>query len=281
MSPYRPNLWDEDYLEPTPGQLELFPAPVLHDQPEPAPPQPGPIRRAQLVAEDEGWIPQCSLACLYVSAGGDTRPLTYLRHEVLTDAVVSDWIIPEFFVFVDRDLPGSDGDMDLYFDDGRTRVQTVEQRPVESASWERAALLRVVVTSDRFPIRECAVLRIRSDTEGFCQDALAEDWSPDWFIGICDGCAFGGNDRCENELDRIEQSIPLRLRVRFWLTDHLARRPLLDEDGYRLHRQAVVLPIRSGGLLRGLHSWRLWPGTGHAHSRWVSLFRVEPDVPGT
>ncbi len=273
---YHPDLWDEDYFEPAPGQLEFFPEPVLHDQPELPPPPPGPIRAAQDLAEREEWIPQCSLACLYVSAGADTRPLTYLHHEVLTDDVVSDWIIPEFFVFVDRDLPGSDGEMELSFDDGRTKVETIEQREVASDSWETAALLRVTVTSDRFPVRECAVLRVKSDNERFCQDALAEEWSPEWFIGIRDGCRmFFERNPCWNVIDSVEDSIPLRLRVNFWLTDHFPNYSLTDEEWRRLHPFGHSIPVIGGRRLRELATWRRWPPVGWGIDRWVSLFRLE------
>ena len=276
LSIYYPNLWDEDYFEPASGQLEFFPEPMLHDQPELPPPPPGPIRAAQDLAEQEGWIPQCSITCLYASAGNDTRPFTYLRPEVVTEEVISGWILPAFFVFVDRDSPRSMEEMDLEFDDDRTRIETVESRPVEDGPWEMAALLRVRVTSDRHPVQDYAVLRIRARNEDFVEDALAEEWSPLWYIGIRDGCRmFGNPGRCTNILGSRAHSIPLRLGVMFWVTEHFRGYELTDEDWRPLHPFGHRVPVTGGRHLRQLATWRRWPSAGWGTDRWVSLFRLE------
>jgi hypothetical protein len=255
---------------PDPNQLALIPEPVEHLGPEPPPPPPGPIREAQAYAEQEGWIPEGSLSCLYVSAGMDTRPLTYLRPEVIPEEVVADWVLPRFFVFVDRDQPADGDDLSLEFDDGRTRVETIEERTVDSETRDMAALLRIRLRSDRFPVREYAVLRICGDNEAICQESLSEGWAPDWFIGVRDGC--GG---CFNIIDSPERSIPLRLGVSFWLTNDLGGYGLTDDHFNRLHGFGHSIPVPGGQRLLEVAAWRTWPSSGWGIDRWVSLFQLE------
>lgn len=72
---------------------------------------------------------------------------------------------------------------------------------------------------------------------------------PEWFIGICDGCAgWGGNSRCENDTEDISASIPIRLNIRYWVTDHFNRdHPPLPLEG---DPDPFSMPLPNGSTLR-------------------------------
>ena len=119
----------------------------------------------------------------------------------------------------------------------------------------------------------------------FADLALSEGWTPQWFIGVCDGCgAFGGNHRCECDLEPTH-SIPLRLGARYWVTDHLHRadvqgtreggeRDLVNGQLVRSRDSAFPVGLRqvvflsTGWRSRVADTIRLWGG--------ARVFEVEP-----
>jgi hypothetical protein len=120
---------------------------------------------------------------------------------------------------VDKSQPGEDPS--LSFEDGRTRIETLETHALDLHGY-RAYLLRVRFQSDELQTRDSAVLRVRATNDEFVGAALAEGWRPHLFIGMNDGCCpgWGGNDRCENQLEDPTISIPLRLGACWWISDH-------------------------------------------------------------
>ena len=229
-----------------------------------------PIRELQGRATALGWIPIKSRACLYVSAGADTRPFSYLRPEALTNLDLDEEVFPRFFVLVEKASPLENR---IEFEDQHSRVETGVFHPLQLGRLP-AAMLKLVVRSDRFPKRTIAVLRVKASNEEFAKAALAEEWSPTWFVGVRDGCAFGGNWRCENEVRDFKVSIPLRLGVRFWVTDHLAGIQLLDKDRHRIRPHRKSVSAAGGRELRQLAAWRRWPGTNYGSDRWVTLYEL-------
>jgi hypothetical protein len=180
------------------------------------------IQAAVDVAVKEGWIEEPVVPALYVSAGGDTNPFILLHPDFLSGQAEAQIEAPNFFVYVDAERPGNGENAGLRFEDDRTTIQTEAELPSNLGDAE-GSLLRVSIKSDRMTERQVAVLRLRMTNEEFAQAALKEGWSPEWFVGVCDGCgAFGGNTRCECDLEP-EHSIPLRLNARYWVTDHLPR----------------------------------------------------------
>ncbi len=47
--------------------------------------------------------------------------------------------------------------------------------------------------------------------------AIDDAFVPYIFIGVCDGCRFGGNDQCVNRLDR---QAHMERMPEYWVTDH-------------------------------------------------------------
>lgn len=198
-------------------QPSLFP----DEPPSGTEPLPTPIADAGRDALKSGWVPEGFTSALYVSAGTDTKAPVYLRNERFESEVAADITAPDFFVYVDQRHPLRLGRPELSHRDDRTQVETVDKIPFRSLD-VRGHMVLLKITSDRHPDRQVVVLRLRMKNEDFALAALAEGWSPEWFIGVCDGCAgWGGNTRCENEVRDASSSIPIRLGVRYWVTDHL------------------------------------------------------------
>jgi hypothetical protein len=119
-----------------------------------------------------------------------------------------------------------------------------------------------------------AVIRLKMRNEDFAEAAISESWSPDWFIGVCDGCAgFGRNDRCENETENVSLSIPLRLATRFWVTDHFSP----DEVNALLRSRDPSDPrtLGDGSLLRQrVFLSEDWDSSNHRNG--TRIFEVSP-----
>lgn len=199
-------------------------------------------------AVSRGWVSADPVAALYVSAGADTKAPVYLRNERIRPVCGEEIEAPQFFVYVDKGSVLSRLGVELTHDDEHTQVETIETVRCRAVG-HVGHLLHVRVTSDRYPRRNVAVLRIRMENETFGRAALAEGWSPDWFIGICDGCAgFGGNWRCENEIRDLSASIPIRLKARYWVADHFncCQIDLPPET----HVPHLRLPLPNGTVLR-------------------------------
>ena len=59
----------------------------------------------------------------------------------------------------------------------------------------------------------------------------ADQRVPDLFIGVCDGCAFGGNDHCVNRLTTWGRRAGVVERIalpRWWIADHFTSANIPD-----------------------------------------------------
>lgn len=165
-----------------------------------------------------------SHTALYVSAGSDTMPFSFLSEAFLARRGVA-MLSPDAYVFVDREkAPGR-----LGYADKRTAVETSSIRKV-SVGGHPAAVLDVLwrdlETGDE---RHVPVARIRAsnqDAFGICQ---RDGWTPETVVAVCDGCAHGFQDplegrggfRCENDLDDETTALAfLPGTPRWWITDH-------------------------------------------------------------
>lgn len=184
---------------------------------------------AERLVMERGWIAVPLSRAFYASAGRDTRPLTLLHPSFLEAQGAAQVPPPNFFVFVDYQSPGDEDRVPLVFDDVATQITTSEVLPVRIGA-HPARLLRCRLESEILGNRDFAVLRIRAKNEQLLSVAESEQWSPEIFIAVNDGCTgFGGNHRCENSFNP-DWSLPIRLNPRFWVTDHFADPALNDQD---------------------------------------------------
>jgi hypothetical protein len=212
------------------------------------------------------------ITALYASAGSDTKPLTFTHPRHLADCGVSSVPSPNLFVYVDRG-----DDSALSFGDALTSIATVTEEPIELAGIS-GRLLLVHWRSETHDDRTLAVVRLRTENETLARHAWQEGWVPDLFIGVCDGCRFGGNQHCVNKL-ALPRGMPesLASRVptpRWWITDHFqgARPYGRLEPGDLVEAEDRRFPFRFKMLALLSQTW------GHYRSHGIpgaTLFEVE------
>jgi hypothetical protein len=113
----------------------------------------------------------------------------------------------------------------VQFSDDSTTIETVDSEPVRAGGIDMR-LARVRYTSTSFARRDLAVISIKADNRHIQPVWHREGWLPELFIGVCDGCRYGGNpsDACVNRLDvpsDMSRSEADQVRVpKWWITDH-------------------------------------------------------------
>ena len=182
----------------------------------------GPI--TELMQESSVWtgMPVNSPAAVYLSSGNDSRMLTVTHPDHLR-AKADGGPTPEpfaFYVHVDKQTSVNRPGLD--FRDANTQVDEWD-REIVRIDRHQAILLKLTLRSDRYPERNVAVLRIRATNNQFTKLAQAEDWKTHCLITVCDGCAFGGNRHCENDISGRRQTNLLKLRPDWLITDHFRR----------------------------------------------------------
>ncbi len=221
------------------------------------------ISDARSYAEESGWIDGSGADLFYVSSGNDSRPLFALSAIRLAEFGIDPDKAPSFFVYVDHSHPERASEPNLRDPEHEAvEIHLEESEEVQIAGFP-AFLLFLTVASSSEDSRRVAVLRIKAGNEEVGNLAEAEGWSPAWFVGICDGCNGFGHQaedrrfgyRCENQVAEGFHSIPLNLRVRYWLTDHIC----LGNERFEVDGTQTV---PTGECLRLIHHWTEWPDSG-------------------
>ncbi len=241
----------------------------------------GPITEA--MQESSLWTGTAvnSPAAVYLSSGDDSRMLSVTHPENIR-AKVGDGPVPEpfaFYVHVDRQTPLNRPGLD--YDDGRTQITRWDAESL-SIGGHHAWFLKLIVRSDRYAERNVAVLRIRAENNEFTELALAEGWKTHCLITVCDGCGFGGNPHCENDISGKRRTNLLKLQPDWAITDHFKRGNVGTEAVPQ--RGELIEPGDSKRYgLRFKHVCGLTtprnPLPGHHNrdpDRYVRLYEVEP-----
>ncbi len=125
------------------------------------------------------------------------------------------------YIYVDRLYPAAPFDAILDFQDAETVLKTEAVEPLAVAGFS-GYLLRMRHQST-FGVRDLWVARLKGENEEFSSVLRRLALLPDIFIGVCDGCAFGGNEHCVNRLTTpgLTSSQARGISVpRWWITDH-------------------------------------------------------------
>ena len=183
--------------------------------------------------EREG-VPEVPSA-LYLSAGSDTMPFTFLSPPFLASHGVEDFVMPELFVYVDRQHPrGSRGGPFGFHDARGTVVRTVAAQ--QEAIGDHPAWMLDVEFQAQDPEFQggARVLRVRARNQDVLPLVAQAGWAPDVVITVCDGDAWGGQDRgrCENDFsDPSTAPHFLAAPPKWWVTDHWRPRSMLPYFG--------------------------------------------------
>lgn len=210
---------------------------------------------------------------LYLSAGNDTNQFTFTHPKFLKLRDVASVPAPNVFIQVDRrpQPPAA-------FHDGATRITATNTAPLRVAGL-RGELDRVRYESNRFGEREVLAARITADNEQMLSVLYRERLAPDVFIGVTDGCRYGGNRHCVNRLqmppgrpDIPRGEIPAPA---FWITDHFENHHALSElrPGQHVQSKDPNFPVRFRKLALLSSAWgRYRDSTVFG----ATLFAVEP-----
>ena len=114
-------------------------------------------------------------AGLYLSAGCDPKPLSFLSPAFLDSRNAPVEAAPVSLVYVDRVVPV---DRPLAFHDDQTEIRTTEIRPCLVLGFQ-AADLAISVRDNRGDIRTLRVIRVRCAGEDFVPAMRGVCWTPD------------------------------------------------------------------------------------------------------
>lgn len=175
------------------------------------------------------------ITAFYPSAGYDTAPFMFLHDAFRRHRGAWGPPTPDLYVYVDMMGPSELERSSLTFQERRRGnalvVETVSSRAL-SIEGNSSSLLSVAFHSDvEDEERNYAVLRIRCENRTALEMCVRATWSPDVYVGVCDGCgAYGLNYRCENTLLPDKYGRPPFLMFqetpRWWVTDHFRPRTL-------------------------------------------------------
>ncbi len=114
----------------------------------------------------------------------------------------------------------------LEFKDDVTRVSTL--RDPEPVTLERMSgslsQIRFESVRDGWEPADAWVLRLQASNEDLSRHLAESGAVPSMFVGVTDGCSFGGNTKCVNRLNNPRGTgvrDPSRISA-WWVTDHFA-----------------------------------------------------------
>ena len=229
-----------------------------------------------------GWITEEITTALYPCSGTDTKAFTFTHPAFFEHRGIVGIPAPNVFVFVDNQDPFDKHNPRFEFHDDRTRVET-ESFERTTVFGQAGYIFDLVWESTTSPEwghlsqRKLSVLFLVADWRKFPHYFRDSQWVPDVFIGVCDGCRFGGNAECVNELethgvpDSLLRSIPV---PRYYITDHFRNAVEVNklEAGDLVTSRDVRFPLRFKKMALLSTEWGHY---GHGTLGGATLFEVE------
>jgi hypothetical protein len=167
---------------------------------------------------EKKYINNKNATALYLSAGTDSAALSFLNPGFIKERNISDYIAPEFFMYVDVKYDKSISNLFNYCDN-ETEINTEWHQEV---IWDGSLsyLSGIKYKSKKYGERKVLILFVAIKNREVLPKLKKENWIPHTFIGVCDGCCMGGNhDGCVNTLEPspITMTMP-----KYWVTDHFS-----------------------------------------------------------
>ncbi|MFN8188070.1 MAG: hypothetical protein U0R69_13455 [Gaiellales bacterium] len=220
---------------------------------------------------------------LCASSGTDTCALTFTHPAFLRQRGLVGLPAVGLYVYLDRtsrEVPT------VEFDDGLTqiRVQRAESLRVSgieghllTVEWQGLA----DSSHPEYGRRRVLVALLTTQNEAAASLFRTQQWVPDLFIGVCDGCRFGGNTQCVNQLTRhgVPRAQLSRVPVsRWWITDHFTdcrEYPGELRNGDLVESNDADFPLRFRKVALLSSEWGRYRNSGHPPLRGATLFEVE------
>ncbi|MFH0826170.1 MAG: hypothetical protein V2B18_25745, partial [Pseudomonadota bacterium] len=220
---------------------------------------------------------------VYPCAGMDTMPFTFTHPEVYKHRRVSAVPSPNVFVYIDKEDPFDRDDPTLTLNDGRTRIETKAAGRIKvdnRRGYQFDIIWQSLDSPDWMTVRErhLMVLYVIADWRWFAVHQHNVGWVPDTFIGVCDGCSFGGNPECVNPLTThglphfVLRDTPVS---KYYITDHFKNaKPVGNlRDGDSIYSMDDRFPYRFKKLALLGSDWGLYGRAGEM--RGATLFELE------
>jgi len=230
----------------------------------------------------------------YPSSAFDLRPLSYFHKGIVEEKregapqvelfVYNSLMTPEFTQLTQTYEEVNHEGIEI-FNDGKTEIRITQFIPLklnrakikkhvsseyfhfasQYASGEPkidAGLMKFKVTSNKFGTNEPRLLFVEMENHNFANTiVMGGHVKPEYFCTVRDGCGFGGNNSCVNEIKHLAASRPGSgffdfFKPKFWITDHFVL------NGRRIEHTVVnaKTPIK----MKKLQEFIGWQGYGIA-----------------
>jgi hypothetical protein len=222
--------------------------------------------------------PDSGTSAIYPSSASDTKAISFTHPQLIQElAPAAGAPRIQTIIYIDQGTGSSDSvPISLDYQDSQSQIQTMEV--VEGRLGTLKAWRLQVLQRSRLEPRQLTVFRVRGLNQTFGRVMKENSWSPSLMIAVCDGCAMGGNRRCENELSEEPEARGRSKHwpgIRWWITDHFRGQTVPK----RLPPGACIPLEGEPSAFRFRKMARLsltWGGYGNwSCIRGATLFRVE------
>ncbi|MFC1670033.1 hypothetical protein ACFL20_06530 [Spirochaetota bacterium] len=141
---------------------------------------------------------------LYPCSGTDTKPFTFTHPDFFRHRNVDPDISPNLFIYIDKNISLSD-ENNLEFEDDCTAISVDSEEKLNLEHFDSWLLHITWKSREENPwmkirTRQLAVIYIKAKWQKMPSYMRQIGWVPDIFVGVTDGCYFGTNEACVNDL---------------------------------------------------------------------------------
>ena len=201
------------------------------------------------LVKEKSWLKEKISTAVYACAGTDTKAFTFTHPDFYKHLGIKRVPSPNLFIYID-----SRRNSELSFEDDATRISFVEEIKKQKI-FDNAGIYRLYWESKKpkkwgaLRPRDLAIIYISADWRDCAQLFRKENFVPDTFIGVTDGCRWGGNPECVNLLAMkgVSPDVLKKIPVsKYYITDHFenARIPNPMPKGSYVRSNEEDFPLR-------------------------------------
>ncbi len=234
------------------------------------------VTRDAFLQSASDWVGEDIVSAVYPCAGQDTKALTFTHPEFLQHRLIEGVPAPNTFIYIDKEkhhLDFSDQDTEIVV----SQVEGDSFYGIEAQFYQLT--WRSLAPQDWLTLTERNIFAAYIVADWRCIPGLFYNinFVPDYFIGVCDGCRFGGNDECVNELTTrgLSREDASKIPVsHYYITDHFiqAEIPNPCRNGDTIFSCDARFPFSFRKLALLSSDWGHYGGGGPL--RGATLFQV-------